>query len=298
LALGVKNQINYFLRRLGNSQGSVPQAVRAVIIDANGYMENFASGTGSALGDRLYDGTHPAMIGAYNLALPHAAELNKRFAAKGRAVSNADLYDAALNPTGCLNANPALTGTAGLLVANTGITPVGQVSTGYKAYRGAGTAPQASVTFNCYKENPRTDGPASGERQGIAVNITGVGSSAETYIFQPTTNPSQAPAIAPGSLVELVCDVEFVSKPVNLAGLELQMAEVGPATPHQAVGMNRQVGFLMPSVAVAGRLKTPPFRLQSGVTAVSSYVRMVFDATSGAASGEIKLSNYEMRPVV
>ncbi|MEX3764396.1 hypothetical protein, partial [Paraburkholderia phenoliruptrix] len=42
LALGVKNQINYFLRRLGNSQGSVPQAVRAVIIDANGYMENFA----------------------------------------------------------------------------------------------------------------------------------------------------------------------------------------------------------------------------------------------------------------
>jgi hypothetical protein len=95
--------------------------------------------------------------------------------------------------------------------------------------------------------------------------------------------------------------VQFASPPVNLIGLELQMAEIGPASPRQAVDMVRQTGFQMPSVAVSGRLRTPPFTLQAGVTAISSYIRMVFDASSASgshASGDVYFSDFQIRPVV
>ncbi|MDR6389256.1 SGNH/GDSL hydrolase family protein [Paraburkholderia phenoliruptrix] len=294
LALGVKNQFNDYIRRFAQSQHSVPQAVRAILVDPQDYMEDYAGAAGSALSGRLYDGTHPSMIGAYWLGKALADVINQLYPPVRWSCSPADLYDATLNPRGALNANPALLGTAGLLVANTGVTPTGQVATGFKLYRGAGTS--TSLTFSGAKENPRTDGPTSGERQRVTVSITGTGSSTETYILQPTTNPSSY--IAAGTTVELSCQVEFASAPVNLIGLELQMAEIGPASPRQAVDMVRQTGFQMPSIAVSGMLRTPPFTLQAGVTSISSYIRMVFDASSGTASGDIKVGNFQMRPVL
>lgn len=294
LALGVKNQFNNYIRRFAQSQFGVPQSVRCILIDTQDYMEDYSGAAGSALSGRLYDGTHPSMIGGYWLGKSIADVINQLYPPIRFSCSPADLYDATLNPRGALNANPALLGTAGLLVANTGVTPTGTVATGFKLYRGAGTS--SSLTFIGAKENPRTDGPTSGERQRVTVNITGVGSSTETYIFQPTTNPSQY--IAAGTTVELSCQIEFASAPVNLIGLELQMAEIGPASPRQAVDMVRQTSFQMPAIAVSGMLRTPPFTLQSGVTAISSYIRMVFDASSGTASGDIKIGNFQMRPVI
>jgi lysophospholipase L1-like esterase len=294
LALGAKNQFNDYMRRFAQSQFSLPAAVRCIFIDLQDVMENYAGGTGSALADRLYDGTHPSMVGAYWMGKTIADVINQTYPPMRFPCSPADLYNADTNPRGILNANPALLGTAGLLVNSAGVTPTGQVATGYKLYRGAGTS--ASLTFSGAKENPRTDGPASGERQRVTVNISGAGSATETYILQPTAGPNQY--IAAGSVVELSCAVQFVSPPVNLIGLELQMAEIGPTTPRQSVDMVRQVGFQMPSIAVAGRLRTPPFTLQAGVTAISSYIRMVFDASSGAASGDVYFSDFQIRPVV
>jgi lysophospholipase L1-like esterase len=294
LALGVKNQFNDYIRRFAQAQNSVPSSVRCILIDSQDYMEDYAGAAGSALSGRLYDGTHPSMIGAYWLGKAVADVIDQLYPPVRWSCSPADLYDATLNPRGALNANPALLGAAGLLVANTGVTPTGSVATGFKLYRGAGTS--SSLTFVGAKENPRTDGPTSGERQRVTVNITGVGSSTETYIFQPTTNPSQY--IAAGTTVELSCAVQFASAPSNLIGLELQMAEIGPASPRQAVDMVRQTSFQMPAIAVSGRLRTPPFTLQAGVTAISSYVRMVFDASGGSATGDIYVSDFQMRPVV
>ena len=293
-ALGVKNQFNDYIRRFAQAQHAVPSSVRCILIDAQDYMEDYAGAAGSALSDRLYDGTHPSMIGAYWLGKAISDVITQLWPPRRFSCSPADLYDATNNPRGILNANPALLGTAGLLVANTGVTPTGQVATGFKLYRGAGTS--TALTFTGAKENPRTDGPTSGERQRVTVNITGVGTSAETYILQPTTNPSSY--IVPGAVVELSCAVQFAAAPVNLVGLELQMAEIGPATPHQAVDMVRQTGFKMPAIAVSGRLRTPPFQLQAGVTSISSYVRMVFDASGGSASGDVYFSDFQMRPVL
>lgn len=292
-ALGVKNQFNDYLRRFAQSQAAIPGAVRAVVVDVQDYLENYAAAAGSAIADRLYDGTHPSMIGAYWAGKALADVLNQIYPPAKYQCSPADLYDAANNPRGALNENPALLGTAGLLVANTGVTPTGQVATGFKLYRGAGSS--SSLTFVGAKENPRTDGPQSGERQRVTVNITGAGTSTETYILQPTTNP--ASGFTTGDTVELYCGVEFASAPNNLIGLELQMVEVGPASPKQSVDMVRQATFKMPAIAVKGTLRTPPLTLQAGVTAISCYVRMVFDATSGAASGDAWFSDFQMRPV-
>lgn len=293
-ALGVKNQFNDYLRRFAQSQASLSSAVRAMIVDVQDYFEDYAAATGSALADRLYDGTHPSMIGAYWAGKALADVINQLYPPASHQCSPADLYDATNNPRGILNANPGLLGTAGLLVANTGVTPTGQVATGFKLYRGAGTS--SSLTFVGAKENPRTDGPTSGERQRVTVNITGAGSSTETYILQPTVNPTAV--IAAGSTIELYCGVEFASAPNNLIGLELQIVEVGPSSPKQAVDMVRQTTFKMPAIAVEGTLRTPPLTLQAGTTAISSYVRMVFDASSGAASGDAYFSDFQMRPVV
>lgn len=293
-ARGVKNQFNDFIRRFAQCQSAVPSAVRCIFIDLQDYLEDYASAAGSAATGMLYDGTHPSMVGAYWIGKAVADVVNQIYPPMRYPCSPADLYDATNNPRGALNAGPALLGTSGLLVANTGVTPTGQVATGFKLYRGAGTS--TSLTFSGSKENPRTDGPNSGERQRITVNITGVGSSSETYILQPTTNP--ASGFSTGSIVELSCGIQFASAPVNLIGLELQMAEIGPASPRQAVDMVRQVSYPMPAIAVSGRLRTPPFTLQAGVTSISSYIRMVFDASSGAASGDVYISDFQMRPVV
>lgn len=294
VALGVKNQFNDHLRRFAQSQSSISGTIRAMVVDVQDYFEDYAAASGSALADRLYDGTHPSMIGAYWAGKALADVINQIYAPWKFQCSPADLYDAANNPRGILNANPGLLGTAGLLVNNAGVTPTGQVATGFKLYRGTGTS--ASLTFSGAKENPRTDGPQSGERQRVTVNITGAGSAVETYILQPTTNPSAV--ISAGSTMELSCNVNFASAPSNLIGLELQMVEVGPASPKQAVDMVRQATFKMPAIAVGGTLRTPPLTLQSGVTAISSYVRMVFDASGGTASGDAYFSDFQIRPVV
>lgn len=292
-ALGTKNQFNDYLRRFAQSQAAMPGAVRAVVVDAQDYLENYAGAAGSAIADRLYDGTHPSMIGAYWAGKALADVISQIYPPAKYQCSPADLYDATNNPRGALNANPSLLGTAGLLVNSAGVTPTGQVATGYKVYRGAGTS--SSIAFTAAKENPRTDGPQSGERQRMTVNITGAGSSVETYILQPTVNP--ASGFNTGDTVELYCGVEFASAPNNLIGLELQMVEIGPASTKQAVDMVRQATFKMPAVALKGTLRTPPLTLQAGVTAISCYVRMVFDASGGAASGDAWFSDFQMRPV-
>jgi len=285
-AQGLRNQYNILMRRFCESYR--PSGGRIRFIDANAYMENYATGTGSAQADRLYDGTHPAMIGAYWLARPLADAIMQDFPARDWTVSPADLYDATLNPRGCINVEPAMRG------STTNVTApfTGNVATGFRLFRGAGTSTCTAVGA---KENPRTDGPQGGERQRVTVNITGAGSATETYICQVNTSPTVG--FAAGDWVEAICKVEFASAPVNLIGLEFQMAETGPASPRQALEMARQATYKMPSVAWKGVLRTPPFLLQSGVTAISSYCRAVIDASSGAGSADFWISDYQMRVI-
>lgn len=285
-AQGKRNQFNVLKRRFCESYKATGGRLR--FIDPTSGMENYVTGTGSALADRLYDGTHPSMIGAYWLAKPLAAAIMQDYPARDWTVSPADLYDATNNPRGCINIEPAMRGST----SNVTAPFTGNVATGFRLFRGTGTSTCTAVGA---KENPRTDGPAGGERQRVTINITGAGAATETFICQVNTSPTVG--FAAGDWVEAICQVEFASAPVNMIGLESQMAETGPTSPRQALENARQATYKLPSVVWKGVLRTPPFQLQTGVTAISSYCRVVMDASGGAGTADFWISDYQIRVI-
>lgn len=267
-----RTQFNAMVKRFVNAEALLGQ--RISVVDAQDCLTS-PSGPGSSLHDSLYDGTHPSPIGAYCIGKSLVGAISRKFPERASPTDEATL-----------NTNPAMIGADGLTLA----PAQGQVATGYKAYRGAGTSDK--TTFSVAK--PR-EAAGCRDPQQVVVDISGQGSSAETYIVQPEASPTSG--VKPGVAVQLVAQVQFAEPPVNLVGFELHMAEVGPPSPRQAIDMVRQPGQPMPRVAWGGVLKTPPFVLQPGTTSITSYIRAVMDASKGVGSVNFYVCSYRMRIV-
>jgi hypothetical protein len=250
-----------------------------VMIPAGNKWEDVASATpGNTASGILYDGTHPTPLGAYYAGWEDiGGALERYFPGRYVPFSPADTYDATNNPSGSIFINSHLAGTAGNKPTSGGITATGEVANACRLYRGVGTS---TATLVGSKAAPLDPG-YSGAWQRMQVSITGAGAATETYIFSPDAAITLPTGFAAGDTVQLEVPV-WVASHTGLIGLEAQLVEVGPGAPRQGLAMVRQSGYSMPFPT--GRivvLRTHPFALQSGVTALSGYVRAVLTGAAG-----------------
>lgn len=250
-----------------------------VVLPVGRKWEDYAAATpGNTVAGILYDGTHPTPTGAYYVGWEDiGAALEPHFPSRFTPYSPADTYDTTNNPSGCIFSNGQLAGTSGNKPASGGITATGDVATGCRLYRGAGTS---TATLVGSKTAPLEAG-YSGTWQRMQVSITGAGSATETYIFSPDASIALPTGFATGDIVQLEVPV-WVASHTGLIGLEAQLVEVGPTTVRQGLAMVRQAGYSMPfPIGRIVVLRTHPFALQAGVTALSGYVRAVLTGAAG-----------------
>ena len=296
---------NSWLRDLGAGRpdrlaaAALPAGFTPLVIDASGLLVNAASPTGDPQAALMLDvTTHPNAAGGQLEGNLFNATLNAMLPARSvRGLAPADIYDAASNPSGNLlysgSSNLGLmAGTSGTTLPLVGVTPTGQVATGWTIYRNDGTS---SATMAGAKENPRQDIVGSfGERQRITINCTSTGGAAEHYgIFAVAGAGWNV-----GDVVYAECAVQVVSS-TNLVSVDLALFEGGPANPqffHD--GTDNSAGGVLPIRSWSGVLRTPPMTIQSGVTMIKTQANIALNASGGAAACDLFLSDWAIRKIV
>lgn len=234
---------------------------------------------------------HPCIGGAYwmGYALWQALKSGLPVRRTTQWVSFDDDYDPVTAPTGNLipSGYGTLFGTGGTNTPVGAFTPSGDVATGWTV-----TCPaSATSTTTCVssKENPRTDGPASGVRQKFVFTTTGAGTVHDQFYFRNLL-------VGFGSVVAgetLVGEMayELVSG-TNVVAIQLSIVENGPSVPAAKYDGNWS-GVLpgIPDEAHSGLLRTAPLTLAAGSTSVAMYLTVAFDTTSGSAAAELFVSD-------
>lgn len=220
-----------------------------------------------------------------------------------------DVYDATNNPTGSLisigGVNRGLfAGTTGSKTTNanpTSLTPTGNVATNWEITRFNGSSTSTMVGS---KDDPRSDGFASGARQRIQINSTTNGDTQEQYFIRYQNGISGvATGFAAGDVVVFECAYQIASA-VNLLCVSAVLAELGPASPQSFIDGNIASGFAtgissaaFPDLLRPGLLRTPPMTLQAGVTNLFPRIAISMYAANSAttpASLDIYLSDAKL----
>jgi len=275
-------------------------------VETRHYLENRADSTGEPLTGTTIDGLHHSALGAYYVAKAIKEQvLDILYPPRStKLMSVMDIYDATDNPTGNRHRNSGatanyglLSGTAGSLVASTGLTPTGSVADLWSAARSVGSSSTSTMVLS--KENPRTDdGARSGERQRVVIAISGTGGiAAEKFQFYRTTTTGTS-GIAVGDTIYGECAYELASG-ANIIGIELAGVEAGPGSPQTTADGYRETIFggtqVFPNVAHKGVLRTPEITLQSGLTGIVWTLTIWMDASSNTGSADVYWSDVSCR---
>lgn len=164
------------------------------------------------------DDLHPNLIGADFIQSRCVPVINANFEFFGVPLPTdaADLYSA-IRPFGCLNANPLLAGTTGVI--NAAVNPVaGSVLADNHKAAGSGLA---GVATRWYKE------PAAfGEAQ--CIELSGMMAAAGGYIYvQPAANLTLS-NLAVGDVIEMVAAPEIVGTTRGILGWEAELIVTKP----------------------------------------------------------------------
>ncbi len=288
----VRQAFNRWLIELGTgradlaSAAGLPTGQCPIVVDINPYLTD--STTGGWLTGYTTDGVHPSVTGAFYMgrALWNAIQtvMPDRY---GAWYDYSDVYSATQNPTGAL-----LSGHSGTLAGTTGTkttagttTVTGNVATGFTV---TPTAPATSTTaIVCAKQNPRTDGPNSGERQQLTFTTTVAGTDTDQYQMRQlavgTGNVSAGDQVCAQITYQLVSCT-------NLTTVMLLCQEVGGFNQSFYDGYSLQQGNI-PNVAHTGVLRTMPVTLSSGVTEMRFHLIFQFNTTSGTAAADMFFSD-------
>lgn len=188
-----------------------------------------------------------------------------------------DVYDASNNPTGNLmnigGVNRGMfQGTGGTLTSQSNPTlllPTGSIATNWEAIRFNGSSTSTMVLS---KENPRTDGLVTGERQRVQITSTTNGASQEQYQLKYRNGVQGINAgIAAGDTVIFEVAYQIMSC-TRLLGCQLTLSESGPASPQAFTDGKLASNFVLglsssafPDLLRLGVMRTAPMTLQSGI---------------------------------
>jgi len=168
--------------------------------------------------DTTVDDLHPNLIGADFIQSRCVPIINANFEFSGVPLPTdaADLYSA-IRPFGCLNANPLMAGSTGVINASVNPVAGSVLADSYKA-SGSGLN---GITTRWYKEPA-----ASGEAQ--CIELAGTMAAAGGYIYlQPAANVtlSNLPA---GDVIEMVSAPEIVGNSRGILGWEAELIITKP----------------------------------------------------------------------
>jgi hypothetical protein len=170
--------------------------------------------------DMTVEGLHPNILGADFIQSRAVPVINANFEFFGVPLPTdpADIYSA-IRPFGCLNANPLMTGTGGVINASANQAAGSVLADSYKA-SGSGLA---GVTTRWYKE------PAAfGEAQ--CIELGGTMAAAGGYIYlQPTANVTLSNLVA-GDVIEMVSAPEIVGNSRGILGWEAELIITKPVS--------------------------------------------------------------------
>lgn len=309
-------QFNNFLRDLchgGNNSVRLPlsryplldQRTRLLYFaDATPYWCNYTNADGDPLSGYLRDTVHASGLGAYWYGKAVADVINTLLPPLGTHIQHpADYYDATRNPTG----NILRSGTAnyGLLKGTTGTATTSSgfsfdqtdIATGYTMSRTAGSS---TMVCTLAKENPRTDGPNSGERQLITLTGANTGLADETYRFRLTSTLTIGGSndLQTGDIVIGQIGLQVISH-TNCIGIELVMSHFtgGVTTGVSDMAVESDSGAY-PTGAHEGILRTPPLTLTAGNTSFSFALTAHLKTNVSAGALAIALSDPSLRKVL
>lgn len=263
-----------------------------VICDVVDSLEDKASAGLSPISTYTRDGTHPTGLGAFHWGRALASVISVLFPARPTtSVSAFDIYDATNNPAGNKTTRGALLGTGGSATTSGGLTPTGAVATGWAVQRGTGTS---AATLTASKENPRTDGPNSGERQILAVTSPGGGLTSELYVMQLQANIG----VTAGQQFYAECTYEILGNPVGFVGAQLHLFTGGGGVGQYVDdGAPDTANVAAVPVAHRGVLRTPILTVATGNTAMNINPGVAIKADT-AANVVIAFGDVMIRPVV
>jgi len=295
-------RFNRWLMELGHGRADLMGSLiyPPVVVDMTPYLlDNTSSVANPTATIMLSDYTHPSQRGAYLIGRQLAAALNAIYPPRANAWASAlDMYDATYNPTGSRaiqsGANVGIfVSSGGSLTTYAGMTPTGTLAFGLSAFRSRGSS---TATMAVSKENPRTDGPISGERQFVDVAISSTGdASFETYTVQLGDNIS----VAAGESFYLQASYQLMTVPQGVLGIEARLFTGGGG-----VGQTVSDGAIDTAVAQApifeevhrGVLKTPVLTAAAGNTAMNLQLNLHMNAANGSAA-KIAWSDMQIVPV-
>jgi hypothetical protein len=168
--------------------------------------------------DMTVDDLHPNLIGADFIQSRCVPIINANFEFFGVPLPTdaADLYSA-IRPFGCLNANPLMAGSTGVINASVNPVPGSVLADSYKA-SGSGLS---GITTRWYKEPA-----ASGEAQ--CIELAGTMAAAGGYIYlQPAANVTLSNLLA-GDVIEMVSAPEIVGNSRGILGWEAELIITKP----------------------------------------------------------------------
>lgn len=208
-------------------------------------------------GGVCYDGRHPQQRGAFLIAKRLQPVFERLFdPLPVLPASNADLFDPINMPSGCLNANPMLAGTGGLL----GTGSSGALAASWQSAGGSGSAGATSTLSKTVDTfgNPN-------QRAIIAGTPTG---QQGTCYFDLLRTPSFHASIAPGDVLEAVCGISVGAGSTGILrlSLELFVNTAGAGTAKIASlfdGGQFAAGQYIPATSYAGILRTPKLLIPS-----------------------------------
>lgn len=191
-----------------------------------------------------------------------------------------DIYHATNFPAGNLITNGTanhglLAGTTGSKLANAGVTPTGDVATGWQALRQLGDS--TGSTMACSKSSPRGDGySGTGQVAAIAVGTPGAVFS-ELYRFGYNGSGNAVNSgFAAGDKVRMHAAYELRADPLGFLGAACAFSESGNATNQTYYDGQAGTGALArgPNGKYRGLLMTDVMTVQAATTQLNPYLYM------------------------
>lgn len=270
-----------------------------IFVDPTQAWIDYANTDGDPRTDFTQDGLHPTQTGAYVIGKALADALEPLIPEQHFYVQHVlDIYDASNNPEGNLLTNGTLNygimqGTSGTKTASTGFTPSGNVATGWTLSRSNATSTMTAVAS---KEDPRTDGPATGARQKVVIASTVAGGANELVLLTPTFTQGNVVA---GDVVYAEAKFE-ISGMTKVMSVELRLTDTRTGDSqnnHDGAWSSYTVYLEDATDSIIGVLKTHPLTIRSDHSSLTCNIAVRLDNTAGDAGATIYISDVSLRKV-
>lgn len=238
---------------------------------------------------RSNDHLHPGPCGAYYMGKALAAAIDTIYPPRDPlAYSNADQWDAANNPYGCINENPAMIGSGGSIIADGGGAMSGPLADTYylqSTSAGGVTGVASKVTS--------ADGQITSQR----LVLSGTPASTNPEVILEQYGSTMLSRVSAGDVLELFSGVDCGAS-ANLKGIMAQLRVRVDGAYYYAQAGTRDTGAnYLPPEAWSGIIRTPQLKVPAG-TLEEVRIGLYLSGYGGAPlTGTVAFNNISLRKV-